>query len=93
MRCRVGAQFLYGSASGEPRRLIELAGLTDLAVGNARGTPGGFEIVARERRLIGMSPTIVFLKTEVDERITQREPQLMAGAQRNSRALPVAITT
>jgi hypothetical protein len=34
--------------------LIKLARLPDLAVGNARGTPGGFEIVAGKRRLCGV---------------------------------------
>ena len=50
----IGAQLLYGSASGKPGRLIEFARLTNLSIRNAGDAPRRLEVVAGERRLCGM---------------------------------------
>ena len=50
----VGAQFLYGSASGQSRGLIEFPRLTHHAVRHAGDAPSRFEVVAGKRRLRGM---------------------------------------
>lgn len=50
----VGPQLVYGSASGQPRGMIELAGLARTAVSDARGTPCRLQVSAGKGRWSGM---------------------------------------